>query len=78
MERLTQSFTATDAAGNEHRLHVYTEFLRSQELSGETFEHEGLKSIRTPSGGHVNRLSKGKYLCFKTQTELTSNDPAAP
>jgi hypothetical protein len=70
------SFKATDDPGRSCTLHTYTRF----EHTG-VHLIEGLKTIRTADGGHVNRLDKDKYQLLGAagcDIILHTDDPDAP
>jgi hypothetical protein len=74
--RHTGSFAATDDRGCPCMLHTYTRFERDG-----AHLIEGLKTIRTADGGHVNRLGQGKYQLLGAADRhviLRSDDPEAP
>ena len=74
--RHTGSFKATDDQGRSYTLHTYTRF----EHTG-VHLIEGLKTIRTADGGHVNRLDKDKYQLLGAagcDIILHMDDPDAP
>ncbi len=77
-EEMTRKFQAEDEEGNAVTLYVYTTIITTHELSGATHRHEGMKSIRTGDGEHVNRTAKGQYQIVVTGKTLRSNEPDAP
>jgi hypothetical protein len=76
--KLRQSFYANDEFGNEHLIHVYVEVLDVGTLDDPSATVEGLKSLRTSTGFHVNLLSKGNYKIVESGQLLHSDDPEAP
>jgi hypothetical protein len=76
--RYQSSFDAVDDAGNRCPLHVYADFIDAGTRSNPKAQLEGLKQIRTGSGGAVNRLDKGRYKVLLTGQVLSSDDPRAP
>lgn len=73
-----RSFTAVDEDGNEHEIEIYVEILDAGHMQNPSAEEEGLRTLQTKQGEHVNRIEKGKYVILNMGTELTSNDPDAP
>jgi len=76
--RYKLSFIALDDTGERHRLHVFVEILDVSSRDDPSAEMEGLMSIRTDSGGAVNRLERGQYLIVAGGLRLHSDDPVAP
>jgi len=74
----TGSFIAVDGRGNRHWLLVFTEYVRipagGKLRAGNT---EGVTSITTTEGKHVERRAAGRYRVVETGLELTSDDPDA-
>lgn len=58
--RHMRSFSALDARGNAHQIHVFTQFIQvgrngnSREIEGETF-------LRTDNGDRVDEICPGVY-----------------
>jgi hypothetical protein len=68
--RQTGRFPAKDARGQVHVIDIFQEYIDTgQGLI------EGVASLRTVNGHHVNRLDKGKYKIVETNVELTSDHP---
>jgi hypothetical protein len=68
--RQTARFPAKDASGQVRILHIFKEYLDTG-----TALIEGVASIRTADGLHVNRLDKGRYKVVETDVKLFSDHP---
>ena len=77
-ERHSCSFVATDDAGNEYTVDIYTEIIDagSHDQAGEVLE--GIKRLCTEDGMAVNRIKKGIYQVVITGEIIKSDDPDAP
>jgi Trp operon repressor len=79
--RQKQSFLAMDDQGKTRRLVVWTEIRDVGTLQNPIAElEEGEmphRQIKTESGQHVNRITKGEYEIVETGKILTSADPNA-
>jgi hypothetical protein len=67
------SFVAEDDIGDRYVIHMFQEI---DDISHVPIE--GLISLKTIHGRHVNRITKGKYEIVDFDTPLESNDPYAP
>ena len=72
------SFIATDDNGKRHTLHVVTTYVYAGDNVDPNAELQGVSSIQTEDGRHVNRLRKGEYEVSVTGFKLHSDDPKAP
>jgi hypothetical protein len=72
------SFVAKDNQGRMYRLTLWVDIQDAGTMRDPHAELEGLTSITTESGQHVNRIDKGKYQIVATGQILTSDDPNAP
>jgi len=74
----TGTFTAHSADGRRYTVDVFTEFIECRSQRGCEVV-EGMKSLRTSDGQHVNRLDKGRYRTAGIlEVDLVSDDPNAP
>lgn len=81
MERIVDTFTARDAAGNEHRIEVVRGFHATGVTSDSgTFAPDMLLELRTTDGRHVNRIAQGTYqiIAGLDVTPVWCSDPQAP
>lgn len=72
------SFVATDEGNNKHTLHVFVDIIDVGNFENPDEEVEGMKTIMTVDGFHVNRKAPGKYEVVGTGLVLHSSDPLAP
>jgi len=72
-----QTFVAKDLSGKAHILNAYVEMIGVGTLDDPTAEAEGLKTLKTDTGMHVNYISKGEYKIVETGQLLRSDDPGA-
>jgi hypothetical protein len=79
--RQKQSFLAMDDQGKTRRLVVWAEIRDVGTLQNPIAELEEGEmphhQIKTESGQHVNRITKGEYVIVETGKILTSADPNA-
>jgi hypothetical protein len=78
--RQKQSFLAMDDQGKTRRLVVWAEIRDVGTLQNPIALEEGEMphhQIKTESGQHVNRITKGEYEIVETGKILTSADPNA-
>jgi hypothetical protein len=79
--RQKQSFLAMDDQGKTRRLVVWAEIRDVGTLQNPIAELEEREmphhQIKTESGQHVNRITKGEYEIVETGKILTSADPNA-
>jgi len=61
----------------EQRLNVFVDILDARTMEDPHAEIEGLQTLLTDEGHHVNYLEKGKYQIVATGKILTSNHPDA-
>jgi hypothetical protein len=73
----TNTFTARSKNGAVYRVNEFTEYLEAGGTGGFQWI-EGIKSLKTADGEHLNRLEKGKYQVVLTGETLESDDPTAP
>jgi hypothetical protein len=71
------SFSAEGDAGKQYVIDVFVDILNAGTSTDANAEIEGMKSLKTRRGQHVNVLGKGKYQIVQTGEILTSNDPGA-
>ena len=74
---LKGSFEAFNVEGVTRLIYVYADILDASSHGNPNAEIEGIRSLRTRNGQHVNRLDKGKYQVVETGEMLTSDDPLA-
>jgi hypothetical protein len=68
-------FSATDSEGKAYTLIAYQEYAPSRRGDPQI---PSITSVRTSTGDHVNRLSRGRYeLLSYGRVLLTSDDPNA-
>lgn len=74
---LTGSFVAVDKENNQYKILILTELVGYQRL-------EGLKTLTTETGLHVNKLKSGHYQILtedffdNPQIDIFTDDPDAP
>jgi hypothetical protein len=73
----TGSFTATDAHGRPHTLHVFISIIDTGPFKGPHAEIMGVQAIRTEDGEKVSRVGRGEYQILGGET-LRSDDSDAP
>lgn len=78
MKRQTGTFTAKGDDGRTYTVVVYTNFISAASHDDPHAEIEGMKSLRTSDGHHVNRLGQGSYQIVATGVKLTATSPDAP
>jgi hypothetical protein len=71
MNKIVETITATDDAGNEYTLSVWQTFLKSVTTGG-TQLVPGLKTILDEHGHHVNVVDydNGEFIVVETGTKL--------
>jgi hypothetical protein len=72
----TNRFQARDDKGTPFTIVEFTEFIEVQSRAG-TQTVEGLKSLKTTNGYHVNRIGKGTYQLAVLGLDLHSDDAEA-
>jgi hypothetical protein len=73
----TNRFEARDDNGNLFTIVELTEFIEVKSRAG-TQTVEGMKSLKTTTGHHVNRVAKGKYQLAVLHLDLHSDEADAP
>lgn len=74
----TGTFSAVDKDGQEYTIYELTEIIGVPSRGDPGREAQGMKSLKTSSGEHVNRLEKGKYeIVSFVNIPITSDDPNA-
>jgi hypothetical protein len=77
MEKLTGKFEALGSDGETYAIMVFSEQIPGGTMQDPQAVVEGMKSLRTSDGLHVNRLEKGKYKVVQTGILLHSESPNA-
>ncbi|MEW6651025.1 MAG: hypothetical protein AB1453_12665 [Chloroflexota bacterium] len=78
MKKLKGRFVATDDKGQDYAIEIYVDIIDASTHDDPNSTVEGLKSLQTDDGLHVNRISKGEYLIVQTGLRLHSDSPDAP
>lgn len=66
-----KTFEAVDESGRVHLLHTFAKMIETTTLAGGQSFIEGLKTTKTDSGQHCNRLEDGRYKIVATDQILT-------
>jgi hypothetical protein len=77
-KELKQTFSAVSASGRRVTVRVYVDIIDAGHTQDPDAEIEGMQSIRTSGGQHVNFVSPKKYQIVVTGETLTTDDPNAP
>ena len=77
-KELKHTFIAVSASGRRVTLRLYVDIIDAGHMQDPDAEVEGMKSIRTSDGQHVNLVSPKKYQIVVTGETLTTDDPNAP
>jgi len=72
------SFKATGTSGKTYTIGVFVDVIDCGNSQDPNAVIDGMRSLKTANGWHVNWIDKGKYQIVQTGEELISNDPAAP
>lgn len=74
------TFIAKDAKGREYHVDISVDILEAASFANPDGEIEGLLTLTTSDGDHVNKKIKGIYevLTVSGSVEITSTDASAP
>lgn len=79
MQKLKGTFIAKDDDGQEYVVEIYVNLIDVGTHDDDpNATIEGMKSLLTEDGLHVNRIDKGEYLVVQTGLRLHSDSPHAP
>jgi hypothetical protein len=78
MKEFKGRFVATDEHGQDYVIEIYVDMINVITHDGPSAPIEGLKSLQTNDGLHVNRVGKGQYVIVQNGLRLHSDSPDAP
>ncbi len=78
MQKLKGNFVAKGDDGQDYIVEIYVNLIDAGTHDDPSATLEGIKTLLTEDGLHVNRIGKGEYMLVQTGLRLHSDSPDAP